>query len=47
MFQPLSVGRRPAEIDLVSVANLRKALRYAARRQQPLLILDGHRLMTT
>lgn len=38
----------PAEIDLATVANLRtlrKALRYAARRKQPVLIKDGHRLI--
>ncbi|MES2260468.1 MAG: Abi family protein [Pseudomonadota bacterium] len=38
----------PAEIDLATVANLRalrKALRYGARRQQPVLIRDGHRLI--
>jgi hypothetical protein len=36
----------PAEIDLATVPNLRalrKALRYASRRQQPVLIKDGHR----
>jgi hypothetical protein len=38
----------PAEIDLATVGNLRtlrKALRYASRRQQPVLIKDGHRLI--
>jgi hypothetical protein len=38
----------PAEIDLAIVPNLRslrKALRYAARRRQPVLIKDGHRLI--
>ena len=38
----------PAEVDLAAVPNLRafrKALRYAARRQQPLLLKDGHRLL--
>lgn len=38
----------PAEIDLATVCNfraLRKALRYAARRQQPVLIKDGHRAL--
>lgn len=38
----------PAEIDLATVPNLRslrKALRYAARRKQPVLIKDGHRLI--
>lgn len=36
----------PAELDLATVKNLRslrKALRYAARRKQPVLIKDGHR----
>lgn len=36
----------PAEIDLATVPNLRalrKALRHASRRQQPVLIKDGHR----
>jgi hypothetical protein len=36
----------PAEIDLATVPNLRalrKALRYASRRQQPVLLKDGHR----
>jgi hypothetical protein len=38
----------PAEINLAIVPNLRslrKALRYAARRKQPVLIKDGHRLI--
>lgn len=38
----------PAEIDLARIQNLRslrKALRYAARRSQPVLIKDGHRLV--
>jgi hypothetical protein len=38
----------PAEIDLATEANLRtlrKALRYAARRKQPVVIKDGHRLI--
>jgi hypothetical protein len=38
----------PGEVDLATVTNLRtlrKALRYAARRQQPVLIKDGHRLI--
>lgn len=41
-------ARPPAEIDLANVANLRalrKALRYAARNKQPVLIKDGHRLI--
>ncbi|MFM0233269.1 Abi family protein [Paraburkholderia sediminicola] len=41
-------GLPPAEIDLTTVANLRalrKALRYAARRQQPVLIKDDCRLV--
>ncbi|WP_175107750.1 Abi family protein [Pararobbsia alpina] len=36
----------PAEIDFATIANmrtLRKALRYAARRRQPVLLKDGHR----
>jgi hypothetical protein len=53
LLQPetLTVYRRalsPAEIDLTTVANLRalrKALRYAARHKQPVLIKDGHRLV--
>jgi hypothetical protein len=38
----------PAEINLATVPNLRtlrKALKYAARRKQPVLIKDGHRLI--
>lgn len=38
----------PAEIDLAAVPNLRtlrKALRYAERRRQPLLVKDGPRLI--
>lgn len=38
----------PAEIDLARIQNLRslrKALRYAARRSQPVLIKDGRRLV--
>jgi hypothetical protein len=38
----------PAEIDLANLRNLRtlrKTLRYAARRQQPILVKDGHRLI--
>ncbi|WP_175730667.1 Abi family protein [Burkholderia ambifaria] len=38
----------PAEIDLSNVGNLRalrKALRYAARRKQPVLVKDGRRLI--
>ncbi len=38
----------PAVVDLAVLANLRtlrKALRYAARRQQPVFIRDGHRLI--
>lgn len=37
-----------AEIDLANMQNLRslrKALRYASRHQQPILIKDGHRLI--
>lgn len=36
----------PAELDLATLKNLRalrKALRYAARRKQPVIIKDGHR----
>lgn len=38
----------PAEIDLATIPNLRslrKALRYASRRRQPVLIKDGYRLI--
>jgi len=38
----------PAEINLATVPSLRtlrKALKYAARRKQPVLIKDGHRLI--
>jgi len=38
----------PAEIDLTHIANmknLRKILRYAARRRQPLILKDGHHLV--
>ncbi|WP_321840987.1 Abi family protein [Paraburkholderia bannensis] len=38
----------PAEIDLSKMGNLRtlrKALRYAARRKQPVLVKDGRRLI--
>lgn len=38
----------PSEINLATVPNLRtlrKALKYAARRKQPVLIKDGHRLI--
>jgi hypothetical protein len=38
----------PAQIDLAALANLhilRKALRYAERRKQTVLIKDGHRLI--
>ena len=38
----------PAELDLAALPNLRamrKALRYAARRQQPVLLKDGHRTL--
>ena len=53
LLQPETLGvyqqaLPPAEIDLARVANLRalrKALRYAARRKQPVLIKDGHRLI--
>ncbi|WP_322065641.1 Abi family protein [Burkholderia ubonensis] len=53
LLQPeaLSVYRQaqpPAEIDLAAMANLRelrKVLRYAARRKQPMLIKDGGRLI--
>lgn len=41
-------AKPPAEIDLAAVLNLRalrKALRYAARHKQPVLIKDGHRII--
>lgn len=41
-------AKPPAEIDLTTVPNLRalrKALRYAARHRQPVLIKDGHRVI--
>lgn len=50
-FDTLGDFRRalpPAEINLATVPNLRtlrKALKYAARRKQPVLIKDGHRLI--
>lgn len=41
-------AKPPAEIDMAKVRNLRalrKALRYAARHQQPVLIKDGYRII--
>lgn len=41
-------AKPPAEIELAYMRNmraLRKALRYASRRQQPILIKDGHRII--
>lgn len=41
-------AKPPAELDLAKLPNLRafrKALRHASRRQQPVLIKDGHRIL--